>query len=78
MVGGEDEHRSAPSAGTGGDPALRLSGFIIRLRCSALPAERAGGLTGPVLPLEGRGPFRSFSGFEFLSARTSGLMVWLR
>lgn len=80
MVGGEDDHRSAPSAGTGGDPALQLSGFIIRLRCSAIPAERAGAgeLTGPVLPLEGRGRFRSFLGFAFLRARSSGLMFRVR
>ena len=65
MVGGEDEHSSPPSAGTGGDPSLRLSGFIIRL-----PEEPAGAgeLTGPVLPLEGRGRVQSFSGFAFLSS----------
>lgn len=78
MVGGEDEHSSPPSAGTGGDPSLRLSGLIIRLRCPVLPEERAGagGLPGPVFPLEGRGRFQSFSGFAFLSARSSVLMVW--
>lgn len=79
MVGGEDEHSSPPSAGTGGDPSLRLSGFII-IGCDAppLPEERAGagGLPGPVLPLEGRERFLSFSGFAFLSARSSVSMVW--
>lgn len=74
MVGGEDEHSSAASAERGGDPSLWLTGFIIRLRCSALPEERdaarARGLRGPVLPLEEWGRLQSFSGFAFLSTRS--------
>lgn len=55
-MGGEDEHSSPPSSGTGADPSLRLSGFIIGLPGSALPEERAGvgGLAGPALSLQGR------------------------
>lgn len=64
MVGGEDEHSSPLSAGTGGDPSLRLSGFIIRLRCSALPEERAvgwgRGAHGPRAPAGGTGAISEF------------------
>lgn len=76
-MGGKDEHSSPPSAGTGADPSLRLSGFIIGMQCFALPEERAGveGLAGPVLSLQGRERLQSFSRFAFLSATSSVLMV---
>lgn len=50
-MGGKDKHSS------GGDPSLRLSGFINRLRCSALPEERGGpgGGAGALAPAGGSG-----------------------